>query len=79
MYIIIYIITKCMKNKIETLFISVLKGNWNYWSNWSACSSKCGYGYQTRTRTCSYGHCDGSSYEKQDCKGSYCKYGKAVC
>ena len=54
-------------------------GGWSEWSEWSECSSSCGPGYQTRTRTCDSPApekggetCEGEESETQDCKSKGC-------
>ncbi|CAL2049835.1 unnamed protein product [Caenorhabditis brenneri] len=47
-------------------------GLWTGWSNWSACSTKCGVGQRTRRRRCYQGSCMGDDNEKERCVGSQC-------
>ena len=54
-------------------------GGWSEWSEWSECSSTCGPGYQTRTRTCDSSArekqrhaCPGEETETQDCSAKGC-------
>ena len=59
--------------------IIVVDGQWNAWTNWTACSRTCGNGHQNRQRTCVYddiaphgADCQGSAAERQRCKESEC-------
>ena len=42
-------------------------GTWSSWSAWSVCSSSCGNGDQTRTRSCHPGNCPGTNRETTRC------------
>ena len=54
-------------------------GQWSTWSHWSECSSTCGGGKQTRTRTCVGGDgCVGNSSEANSCNEDPCPVGKNV-
>ena len=53
-----------------------LNGHWGRWAAWSACSTTCGKGYQTRSRMCDDPPpefkgdiCEGALVEVQMCKG----------
>ena len=59
-------------------FVTV-DGGWSEFGDWSECSSKCGGGTQTRTRTCTKptpenggADCVGDSTETRDCNTSGC-------
>lgn len=54
-----------------------LNGHWGRWADWSACSTTCGKGYQTRSRMCDdpppqFGGniCEGVLVQTQMCKGN---------
>ncbi|XP_068616631.1 adhesion G protein-coupled receptor B1 [Brachionichthys hirsutus] len=53
-------------------------GGWSLWGQWAQCSSECGGGIQTRTRTCqslpeeSY-LCEGVVEEGRPCNSQFCK------
>lgn len=64
----------CGKMKYEKI-----DGNWSKWSPWSACSHRCGGGFQIRQRLCDspapkYGGatCRGSQYETIACNSHDC-------
>ena len=51
------------------------KEGWSEWSEWSECSSSCGPGHKTRTRTCTGSrrrHCEGDEMETLDCSSRGC-------
>lgn len=41
-----------------------VNGNWNVWSNWTTCNSRCGEGHQNRTRECNL---PSPAYGGKDC------------
>ncbi|KAI6173773.1 CRE-ADT-2 protein [Aphelenchoides besseyi] len=47
-------------------------GVWQSWSAWSACSTTCGPGVQTRDRLCSKEPCDGSGTQRMACNVKEC-------
>ncbi|KAI8487892.1 hypothetical protein Bbelb_343400 [Branchiostoma belcheri] len=54
-------------------------GGWSSWGEWSSCSVTCGYGSQSRSRTCTnpapaYGgaDCAGSAQETRQCNAGSC-------
>ncbi|KAM4736091.1 adhesion G protein-coupled receptor B1 isoform 8-T9 [Anableps anableps] len=60
----------------EAALIAV-HGTWDEWSPWSLCSSTCGRGYRSRTRTCSppqFGGnpCDGPEKQTKFCNIAVC-------
>ncbi|XP_037308845.2 adhesion G protein-coupled receptor B1 isoform X8 [Pungitius pungitius] len=58
-----------------------INGGWSVWGQWAECSSQCGGGIQTRTRTCqspaeeSY-QCEGVLEEGRPCNSQPCNTGK---
>ncbi|KAL6108681.1 adgrb1 [Pungitius sinensis] len=58
-----------------------INGGWSVWGQWAQCSSQCGGGIQTRTRTCqspaeeSY-QCEGVLEEGRPCNSQPCNTGK---
>ncbi|XP_022790685.1 uncharacterized protein LOC111330143 [Stylophora pistillata] len=63
-----------------------IDGHWGRWSSWGLCSTECGFGTQTRTRSCDdppprYGgkQCAGSSKDSQACKQKSCGIGPYDC
>ena len=59
------------------MFQVALNGHWGRWAAWSACSTTCGKGYQTRSRMCDDPPpkfkgdiCEGVLVEVQMCKGN---------
>ncbi|KAA8591961.1 hypothetical protein FQN60_017335 [Etheostoma spectabile] len=63
-------------NHTITTLIAV-NATWDEWSPWSLCSSTCGRGYRSRTRTCSPpqfgGHpCDGPEKQTKFCNIAVC-------
>lgn len=63
---------------VKTLYVSVSPGGWSIWGQWAQCSSECGGGIQTRTRTCqsppeeSY-LCEGVVEEGRPCNPQSCR------
>ncbi|XP_072046720.1 hyalin-like [Amphiura filiformis] len=50
--------------------ITVIQPFWGTWGSWSDCNTECGWGTQTRTRTCEMqgtGSCPGSASESTSC------------
>lgn len=63
-----------------------IDGHWGRWSSWGLCNAECGFGTQTRTRSCDdppprYGgkQCTGISKGSQDCKLKSCGIGPYDC
>lgn len=63
-----------------------IDGHWGRWSSWGLCDAKCGFGKQTRTRSCDdpppryQGKpCVGSSKSSQVCKLKSCGIGPDDC
>ena len=61
----------------------LVNGGWTEWSDWTACSKKCGEGggIHTRTRSCSNptpvnggANCFGKYFDVQPCNNFPCKY-----
>ena len=58
-------------SKLGTLktFVPAVEGSWTAWSSWNTCSSTCGTGSQSRTRSYTGGlPCSGSSSDTQNCQ-----------
>ena len=50
-------------------FPLIVEGSWTTWSSWGTCSSTCGTGTQSRTRSYTGGlPCNGSSSDSQNCQ-----------
>ena len=50
-------------------FVPSVEGSWTAWSSWNTCSSTCGTGTQSRTRSYTGGlPCTGSSSDTQNCQ-----------
>ena len=61
------------------MFLFLVDGGWDDWTNWDTCSVTCGGGSQNRSRTCTnpvpqYGgaDCVGFDGENQDCNTHNC-------
>ena len=55
---------------IYSLFQLSVEGSWTAWSTWQACSSPCGTGTQTQTRSYTGTKpCSGSDTNTQSCSG----------
>lgn len=65
-------------NGVFCLCVCVCLGGWSVWGQWAQCSSDCGGGIQTRTRTCqsppeeSY-LCEGVVEEGRPCNSQPCR------
>ena len=76
-YMNIYIYT-CILTSVDVGVLTVsVAGSWGCWSGWSKCSSSCGIGRRTRTRTCNNpskanggASCVGTSTQSQVCPRS---------
>ena len=64
-------------------FIIIVNGGWSDWSDWSSCSTTCGDGVRSQTRTCNnptptaYGEeCTGTNVTELPCsvRECPCKY-----
>ena len=54
-----------------------VEGTWGAWSDWGPCSVTCGWGVQTRSRTCDGGDdCPGEKEETRKCNTDSCETGR---
>lgn len=66
-----------MQHLTQSTLSRVCAGGWSVWAQWAQCSSECGGGIQTRTRTCqspaeeSY-LCEGVLEEGRPCNSQPC-------
>ena len=55
----------------------VVEGTWGAWSDWGPCSVTCGWGVQTRSRTCDGGEdCPGEKDLTRNCNTDSCETGR---
>lgn len=59
------------------VFVFVVDGVWNSWSDWGSCNASCGSGTQVRDRTCTgpfFGgaSCQGSTRDTNFCNDNPC-------
>lgn len=72
---IIILVSLHVNHTLASLF--AVAGAWDEWSPWSLCSSTCGRGYRSRTRTCTppqFGGdpCDGPEKQTKFCNIAVC-------
>ncbi|XP_047454633.1 adhesion G protein-coupled receptor B1 isoform X9 [Mugil cephalus] len=61
----------------QTAALIAVHGAWDEWSPWSLCSSTCGRGYRSRTRTCTPPQFGGDACEGPEKQTKFCNI--AVC
>ncbi|XP_034082407.1 adhesion G protein-coupled receptor B1 isoform X2 [Gymnodraco acuticeps] len=67
----------CNNSAVCPAALIAVHGSWDEWSPWSLCSSTCGRGYRSRTRTCAppqFGGdaCDGPEKQTKFCNIAVC-------
>ena len=62
--------TKQSSQPTSQTYLFEVEGTWAAWGSWNTCSTSCGTGTQSRTRSYSGGvPCTGSSADTQNCQG----------